>query len=81
MTEKTPEEVRTFTQMVAKKQGWVLNPDPEFYGTLVEGLRSNWNRYGYFLCPCRDSEGNREADQKSVCPCAWSKTDIAKYGH
>ena len=81
MADKTPEQVRVFTEMVARKQGWVLNPDPEFYGNLVSGLDANWNRYGYFLCPCRDSEGSREEDAKSVCPCAWSRADIEKYGH
>lgn len=81
MAEKDIEQVRTFTRMVAEKQGWVLNPDPEFYGSLVEGLRANWNRHGYFLCPCRDSEGGKEEDRNSICPCVWSRADIEKYGH
>ena len=48
----------TFASMVAAKQGWVLNPDAEFTQDLVEeGLTTNWNRYGYYLCPCRDTDG------------------------
>lgn len=81
MAEKNAEQVRAFTEMVATKQGWKLNPDAEFYQTLVAGLMANWNRYGYFLCPCRDSEGSREADAKALCPCAWARADIEKYGH
>ncbi len=78
---KTIEQTRIFTEMVAKKQGWTLNPDKDFYESLVEGLTKNYNRYGYFLCPCRDTEGNREADATAVCPCVWSKADISEFGH
>ena len=81
MAEKDPGQTRTFTEMVAAKQGWTLNPDREFYESLVAGLMANWNRYGYFLCPCRDSEGTREGDAKAICPCAWARSDIEKYGH
>lgn len=81
MAEKNTEEVRKFTEMVARKQGWELTPDQQFYDDLVEGLRTNWNRYGYFLCPCRDTEGSREADADVLCPCAYAKGDIDRYGH
>ena len=81
MAEKTLEAVRKFTEMVSAKQGWVLTPDEAFYGDLAEGLRTNWNRYGYFLCPCRDTEGSREADADVLCPCVYAKGDIERYGH
>lgn len=81
MNTKTLEQTRLFTQMVAQKQGWVLNPDGAFYETLVEGLMTNFNRYGYYLCPCRDSDGSREADKKAICPCVWSKLDVPEFGH
>lgn len=67
--------------MVAKKHGWVLNPDADFTGSLVDGLTVNWNRYGYYLCPCRDSDGSREADTNVICPCEFSRSDIEKHGH
>lgn len=81
MKEKTSEQTELFTVMVAKKRGWKLNPDPQFYKDLVDGLTSNYNRYGYFLCPCRDSEGTREADKDSICPCLWSAPDVEEYGN
>ena len=71
----------TFASMVAAKQGWVLNPDAGFTADLVQGLTTNWNRYGYYLCPCRDTEGSREADAKVICPCASSWKDIEERGH
>ena len=81
MPAKDSAQTRTFTEMVAAKQGWKLNADPEFYGNLLEGLKENWNRYGYFLCPCRDSEGSRELDASMICPCVWARGDIDKHGH
>ncbi|MCX7655628.1 MAG: ferredoxin:thioredoxin reductase [Treponemataceae bacterium] len=81
MKEKNRGEVRHFTEMVAQKQGWVLSQDKELYEDLVTGLMVNWNRYGYFLCPCRDSEGSREKDRPIICPCIYARSDIQEYGH
>lgn len=81
MAEKTIEETRKFTEMVARKQGWVLSRDQAFYDDLVSGLTTNWNRYGYYLCPCRDTDGGREADADVLCPCAYAKQDAETYGH
>jgi len=81
MSGKTIEQTRLFTRMVAQKQGWTLNPDASFYDSLVEGLQANFDRYGYFLCPCRDSDGSRELDRNSICPCLWSRVDVPEFGH
>jgi len=81
MAEKTIEETKRFAAMVAAKQGWVLTKDESFFEDLVAGLAVNWNRYGYYLCPCRDSEGSREADSDVLCPCVYAKGDAAAYGH
>jgi ferredoxin-thioredoxin reductase catalytic subunit len=81
MADKTAEQTLTFAAMVAKKQRWVVNPDADFTASLIEGLTTNWNRYGYYLCPCRDTEGSREADAKANCPCAPSWKDIEEHGH
>lgn len=81
MTDKSIEETRHFATMVADKQGWTLNPDSDFTESLIDGLTVNWNRYGYYLCPCRDTEGSREADSDVLCPCRYSRGDIEQYGH
>ena len=75
------DRTRTFAAMVARKQGWALNPDSPFTDSLIEGLTVNRGRYGYYLCPCRDSEGGRELDKDVVCPCVFSWKDIEEYGH
>lgn len=81
MAGKDRGQTELFASMVAKKQGWEVNPDADFTSTLVDGLTVNWNRYGYFLCPCRDSEGSREADADLICPCKYSRADIEEHGH
>ena len=81
MAEKSLEQTERFASMVAAKQGWVLNPDSGFTRSLEEGLTVNWNRYGYYLCPCRDTLGSREADAAAICPCAPSHQDVAEHGH
>jgi len=80
-TQKTIEDTRLFASMVADKQRWTLNSDIEFQEILLEGLTTNWNRYGYYLCPCRDTDGSREADAAVLCPCRYARADIQEYGH
>jgi len=79
--DKTAEDARTFFSMVAEKQGWKLNRDTELIEILARGLAKNFNRYGYYSCPCRDADGVRERDRDIVCPCAYCRPDQEKYGH
>ena len=78
---KTKEEARRFVYQVAKHQGWVVNPDEEFVEDIIDGLQTNYNRYGYFLCPCRDGDGEREADRDIICPCVYNVPDQEEHGH
>jgi len=74
-------DTQAFAQAVAEKQHWVLNPEPDFTGKILEGLCQNYNRFGYYLCPCRDGDGERNRDKDIVCPCDYAKADIQDYGH
>ncbi len=78
---KTIEQTLQFMKMVAEHQGWKLNPDEEFIQMLAEGLTTNYNRYGYYACPCRDADGMREKDKDIICPCAYCRPDQEEYGH
>ena len=78
---KSMDEVRTFVKMVAHKQGWILHPDTTFRDTIVEGLMTNFNRYSYFACPCRDADGLREEDKDIICPCDYCVPDQEEFGH
>lgn len=80
-TSKSALQTREFVRRVAAHNGWTPNPDTEFLEDLVQGLTTNYNRYGYYLCPCRDGTGERAADKDICCPCAYNLADQAEYGH
>jgi ferredoxin-thioredoxin reductase catalytic subunit len=77
---KTDADTEAFAQAVAKTQAWVLNPDTEFRGMVIRGLTTNHERYGFFMCPCRDSAGDPIKDKDLRCPCAYARADIAEFG-
>ena len=79
--DKRTEDVYEFVRRVARHKGWELNPDGTFLDDLVEGLRVNYNRYGYFLCPCRDGSGERASDRDITCPCVYNVPDQQQYGN
>lgn len=78
---KTPEEVGRFVDQVCNKRGWIKNPDEEFRKKVESGLAENYNRYGYLLCPCRDGDGERDADRDIICPCDYVVADHKEFGH
>ena len=78
---KSPEDGLKFMRAVARHQGWALNPDEEFVNQLAAGLAHNYNVYGYFLCPCRDGDGDRRLDKDIICPCDYVEADHKEYGH
>lgn len=80
MAERTEEQTHSFIRNAAKRNGWVVNPDSDFVGVLAEGLTVNVNRYGYYLCPCRDGDGERKTDRDITCPCVYAQKDIEEYG-
>jgi ferredoxin-thioredoxin reductase catalytic subunit len=74
------EQTQEFIQNAARHYGWTVNPDAPFIDAIAEGLTVNANRYGYYLCPCRDGDGDRKADDDIVCPCVYAQPDIDEYG-
>ena len=63
------DEVRKRAELDAKSRGYLLNPDPEWLGQLMEGLKFNEEQYGYPSCPCRLASGDFELDRDIICPC------------
>ncbi|MHA1675310.1 MAG: ferredoxin-thioredoxin reductase catalytic domain-containing protein [Promethearchaeota archaeon] len=78
---KTKEQTKKFIEMIAKHNNWKLNRDEELLDFLAEGLTTNFNRYGYYVCPCRDGDGDKELDKDIICPCDYCKPDQEEYGH
>ena len=64
----------------ARASGYNLNPDVEFTKGLVEGLLINEERYGYWACPCRLADGEREKDLDIICPCDYRDPDLVEHG-
>jgi ferredoxin-thioredoxin reductase catalytic chain len=78
---KSKGDVQHFAAMVAKKQNWKLNPDLDITDTVIEGLKTMHNKYGYYHCPCREVDDPEIPDRAVACPCVYAKPDIAEYGH
>lgn len=77
---KNINDTHAFINAVSGHQGWKLNPDTGFVADLADGLTSNYNRFGYYLCPCRDGDGDRAADRDIICPCTYAPEDILEHG-
>ena len=76
----TIEDVKKRAEVDAKAHGYLLNPNPKFLNDLLEGLKTNEERYGYPSCPCRMSTGNFEIDRDIICPCDYRDPDVQEYG-
>lgn len=64
----------------AEAGGYFLHPDKDFVLSLMEGLLTNEERYGYQSCPCRLAEGTREKDLDIICPCDYRDPDLDEHG-
>lgn len=76
----TLEEVRRRAEADAKTYGYYLTPQPDLLQGFLEGLKTNEDRYGYPLCPCRLTSGSFEFDRDIICPCDYRDPDVAQYG-
>jgi ferredoxin-thioredoxin reductase catalytic subunit/predicted Zn-ribbon and HTH transcriptional regulator len=76
----TLEKVRQRAESDAKTYGYFLNPDQKFLQDLLEGLKSNEERFGYPACPCRFASGNMEIDRDIICPCDYRDPDVTEFG-
>lgn len=78
---KSIEDVRKYVYGIAQRNDWKLNSNQEMLNDLIDGLMINFNRLGYYNCPCRDSQEDRNLDRDIICPCRYAKPDIEEYGH
>lgn len=80
--EPTKEEIDKLYQRLKKEaedSGYFLNPDEEFTKLLIRSLIINEKRYGYWACPCRLAEGDKDKDLDIICPCIYRDADINDY--
>lgn len=78
--DRTIEDVRRFVEKAAGHYGWELTAEEDHLRNLCQGLLTNYRRYGFYSCPCRDSWGDPGKDKDIACPCTYSHEDIREYG-
>jgi ferredoxin-thioredoxin reductase catalytic chain len=76
----TLEKVRKRAGTDAKTYGYYLTPQADLLQMFLEGLKTNEDRYGYPVCPCRLANGNLDLDRDIICPCDYRDPDVAQYG-
>ena len=74
------DRVRQRAEQDAKSRGYYLNPSPEFLNDLLEGLKTNEERYGYPSCPCRMASGFFDLDRDIIYPCDYRDPDVEEHG-
>lgn len=74
-----PQALAAYVDQVAGHRGWIVNPDRDFVGPILEGLAARARQWGKPYCPCRDADGT-PADRDIVCPCAYAQADIQEHG-
>jgi ferredoxin-thioredoxin reductase catalytic subunit len=76
----TLDKVRKRAEADAKTYGYFLTPQADLLQMFLEGLKTNEERYGYPVCPCRLGTGNLDFDRDIICPCDYRDPDVAQYG-
>lgn len=74
-------DINDFAKNAAEKNGWSVQPDPDFLKTVLDGLVKIRETYGYYLCPCREGWGDHIKDRDIICPCKYAEEDIREFGH
>lgn len=60
--------------------GYFFNRNEDQVQSLLQGLLTNRERYGYMSCPCRLASGDHEKDRDIICPCVYRQPDVVEYG-
>jgi ferredoxin-thioredoxin reductase catalytic subunit len=80
-SKKSSRDVESYIARIADRNNWSLNINSDITLDLVSGLLENFNRLGYFNCPCRDSQEDPRVDRDIICPCRYAQADIQEFGH
>ena len=74
------EKLYNMLKNAQEPKGYFFNDDKQRVFELLEALTINKERYGYMVCPCRLSSGERELDADIICPCTYREPDVEEYG-
>lgn len=67
-------------QKFAKLKGLTVNPHKMYLTNIKIALAENEDIYGLRICPCFEATGDKNLDQKLVCPCVFVEQEIAEHG-
>ena len=65
---------------IAESQGFILNPDEERLMKVVGLMTMNFNEFGKYYCPCKQSHP-LDPDKDVLCPCSELKDEVTKDEH
>ena len=74
------EQLYEMLKKAQEPKGYYFSDDTERVSDLMQALLVNKERYGYMVCPCRLSTGDREKDRDIICPCVYRTEDVAEFG-
>jgi ferredoxin-thioredoxin reductase catalytic subunit len=74
------EQLYEMLKKAQEPKGYYFSDDSQRVADLMQALLDNKERYGYMVCPCRLSSGNRDKDRDIICPCVYRTEDVAEYG-
>jgi ferredoxin-thioredoxin reductase catalytic chain len=81
MEEKDVENLIKENEEYAKSKGYKLNPNILVVSGVTNGLLARKENFGELYCPCRKMTGNKQEDEKIICPCIYHESEIEKDGH
>ena len=64
-------------EKIAKKQGWILNPNDRVVEGNLRVQNKNFEKYGHYYCPCKADK----VDGNICRPCVDSPEEIKEMGH
>ncbi len=65
---------------IAESQEVILNPDDQRLKKVVGLMTMNFNEFGKYYCPCKQSHP-LDPDKDLLCPCSELKNEVTKDGH
>ena len=72
--------IRERIERYAEQSPFKLNPDEKTVARVIKGLAARKKKYGYDFCPCRIVSGDKEKDDKIICPCEYHKEEVSRDG-
>ena len=72
--------IRERIEQYAEQSSFKLNPDEKTVARVIKGLAARKKKYGFDFCPCRIVSGDKEKDDKIICPCEYHEEEVSRDG-